>query len=155
MFRLKIFVRVQTFRRVPPVLPRNFCHPDEVSDFYSSLLQPQTTRNCNLYFQISDLKSERETKNDNLEMMNFCNYWQCPSGDSVGCGSAWATSATSRETTAPTNAAGAQRTFRKNECWHQAQAYSWADENLQILSSNTAILVKISTRITEFSPRNL
>ena len=27
MFRLKIFVRVQTFRRVPPVLPRNFCHP--------------------------------------------------------------------------------------------------------------------------------
>ena len=28
MFGLKIFVRVQTFRRVPPVLPRNFCHPD-------------------------------------------------------------------------------------------------------------------------------
>ena len=28
MFRLKIFVRVQTFRRVPPMLPRNFCHPD-------------------------------------------------------------------------------------------------------------------------------
>ena len=27
MFWLKIFVRVQTFRRVPPVLPRNFCHP--------------------------------------------------------------------------------------------------------------------------------
>ena len=27
MFRLKIFVRVQTFRRVPPVLPCNFCHP--------------------------------------------------------------------------------------------------------------------------------
>ena len=27
MFGLKIFVRVQTFRRVPPVLPRNFCHP--------------------------------------------------------------------------------------------------------------------------------
>ena len=27
MFKLKIFVRVQTFRRVPPVLPRNFCHP--------------------------------------------------------------------------------------------------------------------------------
>ena len=25
--RLKIFVRVQTFWRVPPVLPRNFCHP--------------------------------------------------------------------------------------------------------------------------------
>ena len=25
--RLKIFVQVQTFRRVPPVLPRNFCHP--------------------------------------------------------------------------------------------------------------------------------
>ena len=24
MFRLKIFLRVQTFRRVPPVLPRNF-----------------------------------------------------------------------------------------------------------------------------------
>ena len=35
------------------------------------------------------------------------------------------------------------------------EAYSWADENLQILSLNTAILVKISTRITEFSPRNL
>ena len=28
MFGLKIFVRVQTFRRVPPVLPCNFCHPD-------------------------------------------------------------------------------------------------------------------------------
>ena len=28
MFGLKIFVRVQTFRRMPPVLPRNFCHPD-------------------------------------------------------------------------------------------------------------------------------
>ena len=27
MFGLKIFVWVQTFRRVPPVLPRNFCHP--------------------------------------------------------------------------------------------------------------------------------
>ena len=27
MFGLKIFVRVQTFRRVPPVLPCNFCHP--------------------------------------------------------------------------------------------------------------------------------
>ena len=28
MFGLKIFVRFQTFQRVPPVLPRNFCHPD-------------------------------------------------------------------------------------------------------------------------------
>ena len=27
LFGPKIFVRVQTFRRVPPVLPRNFCHP--------------------------------------------------------------------------------------------------------------------------------
>ena len=27
MFGLKIFDRVKTFRRVPPVLPRNFCHP--------------------------------------------------------------------------------------------------------------------------------
>ena len=27
MFGLKIFVRVQTVRRVPPVLPCNFCHP--------------------------------------------------------------------------------------------------------------------------------
>ena len=27
MFGLKIFARVQTFRRVPPVLPRNFCQP--------------------------------------------------------------------------------------------------------------------------------
>ena len=32
MFGLKIFVRVQTFRRVPPVLPRNFCHPDDDYD---------------------------------------------------------------------------------------------------------------------------
>ena len=32
MFGLKIFVRVQTFRRVPPVLPRNFCHPDVYYD---------------------------------------------------------------------------------------------------------------------------
>ena len=29
MFGLKIFVRVQTFRRVPPVLPRSSCHPVE------------------------------------------------------------------------------------------------------------------------------
>ena len=27
MFGLEIFVRVQTFRRVPPVLPCSFCHP--------------------------------------------------------------------------------------------------------------------------------
>ena len=27
MFGLKIFVRVQTFRQVPPVPPNNFCHP--------------------------------------------------------------------------------------------------------------------------------
>ena len=27
MFRLKIIVRVQTFRRGPPVPPHNFCHP--------------------------------------------------------------------------------------------------------------------------------
>ena len=27
MFRLQIFVWVQTFRRVPPLLPCNFCHP--------------------------------------------------------------------------------------------------------------------------------
>ena len=27
MFSLKIFVRIQTFRRVLPVLPCNFCHP--------------------------------------------------------------------------------------------------------------------------------
>ena len=27
MFGLNIFVRVQTFRRGPPVPPRNFCHP--------------------------------------------------------------------------------------------------------------------------------
>ena len=25
----EIFVRVQTFRRVPPVLPCNFCHPGD------------------------------------------------------------------------------------------------------------------------------
>ena len=31
MFGLKIFVRVQTFRRVPPVLPCNFCHPASLS----------------------------------------------------------------------------------------------------------------------------
>ena len=30
MFGLKIFVRVQTFRRVPPVLPRSSCHPDVI-----------------------------------------------------------------------------------------------------------------------------
>ena len=27
MFGLKIFVQVQTFMRIPPVLPCNFCHP--------------------------------------------------------------------------------------------------------------------------------
>ena len=30
MFKLKIFVRVQTFRRGPPVPPRNFCHPGKI-----------------------------------------------------------------------------------------------------------------------------
>ena len=30
MFGLKIFIWVQTFRRVPPVLPFNFCHPADV-----------------------------------------------------------------------------------------------------------------------------
>ena len=34
MFGLKIFVRAQTFRRVPPVLPRNFCHPALESVFF-------------------------------------------------------------------------------------------------------------------------
>ena len=43
-------------------------------------------------------------------------------------------------------------TYITKEC---SYAYSWADENLQILSSNTVFLVEISTRITEFSPRNL
>ena len=32
MFGLKIFVQIQTFRRVPPVLPRNFCHPASYND---------------------------------------------------------------------------------------------------------------------------
>ena len=36
MFGLKIFVRVQTFRRVPPVLPRNFCHPGYISYNFQS-----------------------------------------------------------------------------------------------------------------------
>ena len=35
MFGLRIFVRVQIFRRVPPVLPRNFCHPASI---YSKFL---------------------------------------------------------------------------------------------------------------------
>ena len=35
MFGLKIFARVQTFRRVPPVLPRNFCHPVKVDVQFS------------------------------------------------------------------------------------------------------------------------
>ena len=33
MFGLKIFVRVQTFQRVPPVLPGNFCHPANHKDY--------------------------------------------------------------------------------------------------------------------------
>ena len=33
MFGLKIFVLVQTFRRVPPMLPCNFCHPSRDFDF--------------------------------------------------------------------------------------------------------------------------
>ena len=39
MFGLKIFVRVQTFRRVPPVLPRNFCHPDCNQKYLSNKAQ--------------------------------------------------------------------------------------------------------------------
>ena len=42
---------------------------------------------------------------------------------------------------------------KKKVGFSQINTYSWADENLQILSSNTAILVEISTRITEFSER--
>ena len=34
MFRIKIFIWVQTFRRVPPVLPRNFCHPEEKNNLF-------------------------------------------------------------------------------------------------------------------------
>ena len=34
MYRLKIFVRVQNFRRVPSVLPRNFCHPAWLQDCF-------------------------------------------------------------------------------------------------------------------------
>ena len=33
MFGLKIFVPVQTFRRVPPVRPCNFCHPETLRDW--------------------------------------------------------------------------------------------------------------------------
>ena len=39
MFRLKIFLRVQTFRRVPPVLPCNFCHPGLSFAFVGSLAE--------------------------------------------------------------------------------------------------------------------
>ena len=38
MFGLKIFVWVQTFRRVPPVLPRNFCHPESSSDPFGRIM---------------------------------------------------------------------------------------------------------------------
>ena len=69
MFRLKIFVRVQTFRRVPPVLPCNFCHPgnDNVGwgnpvlrggvilvkthFFYINFYQDQEPTLCNMNFQ--------------------------------------------------------------------------------------------------------
>ena len=38
MFGLKMFVQVQTFWWVPPVLPRNFCHPGSDFIFYSKRL---------------------------------------------------------------------------------------------------------------------
>ena len=37
MFRLKIFVRVQTFRRGPPVPPHNFCHPEVEEPIFGRL----------------------------------------------------------------------------------------------------------------------
>ena len=33
MFGLQILVKVQTFQRVPPVLPCNFCHPANISAY--------------------------------------------------------------------------------------------------------------------------
>ena len=51
MFGLKIFVRVQTFRRGPPVLPRNFCHPDDEQDLYDygfvDISDTQVAMKCN------------------------------------------------------------------------------------------------------------
>ena len=43
MFGLKIFVRVQTFWRAPPVLPCNFCHPDAWKLWYFFLQKQHLT----------------------------------------------------------------------------------------------------------------
>ena len=43
MLGLKVFVRVQTFRRAPPVLPCNFCHPDAWKLWYFFLQKQHLT----------------------------------------------------------------------------------------------------------------
>ena len=51
MFGLKIFVRVQTFWWVPPVLPCNFCHPAQIYSLFGAPLQALVL-NQNLLYEV-------------------------------------------------------------------------------------------------------
>ena len=68
MFGLKIFVRVQTFCRGPPMPPRNFCHPEQLLYF---LLDNMKTSAIIFYHEQPILNSLNILKII-LQPSNFC-----------------------------------------------------------------------------------
>ena len=71
MFGLKLFVRVQTFRRGPQVPPHNFCHPAQVSD------TPKVISNGSIDFndpkELHDLQVFDDPKGFSIGSMDFDN----------------------------------------------------------------------------------
>ena len=70
MFGLKTFVQIQTFRRVPPVLPRNFCHPDwNVGPLHRisyKIEKKMTIFICNIEEFRCDVKADCDDKSDEV-----------------------------------------------------------------------------------------
>ena len=66
MFGLKIYVRVQTFRRVPPVLPCNFCHPGPMWLFFED-------PNSKLLYVVSvaDVDAEERVDENLVEILDL------------------------------------------------------------------------------------
>ena len=74
MFRLKIFVRVQTFRRVPPALPRNFCHPGEIPNASDTAEMPTPMRPAYSCVQYNQEPSPPHRRNIKLDTIIFFAY---------------------------------------------------------------------------------
>ena len=79
MFGLKIFVRVQTFRRVPPVLPRNFCHPVMRMDQLLANEHPDGQAACKWSSRWTALlqmiiRMDRPLANDHPDRPAFCKW---------------------------------------------------------------------------------